>query len=249
MARNQKAHRAGYWWLLATAGGWIVGTAIAVVLAAIAKMWRVLQNAEYIYAFRAGVVFGSAGLVVGMVVGLGQWLVLRGRIRGAGWWILGTTVALGLGNAAGEIVFSWIANSLGPWKFVPFARAMWCWISGGAMCGLILGVAQWLVLRRRARSAGWWIPANILSWAAGAISGQYAGCAVLNLLGRGHSAGWAIVRVPWYDLPVPSIYYMVLNVGYWPGHLVVAVLVGVITGLVLARLLSRPIHDGANVSS
>jgi hypothetical protein len=34
----------------------------------------------------------------------------------------------------------------------------------GAVIGLILGSAQWLVLRRQVRSAGWWIVVNWLGW-------------------------------------------------------------------------------------
>lgn len=37
----------------------------------------------------------------------------------------------------------------------------------GAVGGAVLSFAQWLVLRRAATGAGWWIPANMLAWAAG----------------------------------------------------------------------------------
>jgi hypothetical protein len=38
---------------------------------------------------------------------------------------------------------------------------------GGAGLGGGIGIAQWLVLRCHARSAGWWIVASCLGWMAG----------------------------------------------------------------------------------
>lgn len=34
----------------------------------------------------------------------------------------------------------------------------------GAVAGAVLSFAQWLVLRKAAARAGWWIPANMLAW-------------------------------------------------------------------------------------
>jgi hypothetical protein len=39
--------------------------------------------------------------------------------------------------------------------------------AGGAALGVILGTAQWFVLRRHVRRAGLWIGANALAWAIG----------------------------------------------------------------------------------
>jgi hypothetical protein len=37
----------------------------------------------------------------------------------------------------------------------------------GCVLGPVLGVPQWLVLRRHVRRAGWWVLANSIAWAAG----------------------------------------------------------------------------------
>jgi hypothetical protein len=37
----------------------------------------------------------------------------------------------------------------------------------GAVAGAVLSFAQWLVLRKAAARAGWWIPANMLAWLGG----------------------------------------------------------------------------------
>jgi hypothetical protein len=34
----------------------------------------------------------------------------------------------------------------------------------GLILGTILGVPQWLALRRHVPKAGWWVPANALAW-------------------------------------------------------------------------------------
>ncbi len=49
----------------------------------------------------------------------------------------------------------------------------------GAVAGLGLGSAQWLVLRRSVSSAGWWLVASCVGWTAGLSLGS----GMLDLLG------------------------------------------------------------------
>ena len=39
----------------------------------------------------------------------------------------------------------------------------------GLGLGALLGLAQWFVLRRHLRQAGWWVPANATAWAVGMV--------------------------------------------------------------------------------
>lgn len=39
----------------------------------------------------------------------------------------------------------------------------------GLVLGPLLGVPQWLVLRRHLSRAGWWVPANALAWMLGMV--------------------------------------------------------------------------------
>jgi Na+(H+)/acetate symporter ActP len=51
-------------------------------------------------------------------------------------------------------------------------------IIAGGIAGLIVGIAQWLVLRRYVRHAAWWIIANGIGWAVtggGLMTGLGAG--------------------------------------------------------------------------
>jgi hypothetical protein len=48
-------------------------------------------------------VAGGAGAVVGAIVGALQWLVLRGRVARAGWWVLASTLAWMFSTVLGEV--------------------------------------------------------------------------------------------------------------------------------------------------
>jgi hypothetical protein len=234
-----------YWWILATAVSFFVGAGIATIAVFLTGAGLALNHVEKLDSFWHTLLWGSAGVVVGMVLGLGQWLVLRHKIRGAGGWILVTMLGFGLGNAIGSIVLSYVW-SLSPRTMLPtwdFTMALWCWASSGATCGLILGSAQWLVLRQVVRAPGWWIPINVVSWAIGTVSGWYTGGIIMHSFYYGHSAGWTIFRDTWYRSPVVSFANVVLDIIDWPGHLVVGILVGAMTGLALAWMLKRPIHN------
>jgi hypothetical protein len=62
-------------WMLATALSWLAG-AFLLLLAVPGGLQQLL-----------------AGFVVGPMVGLGQWLILRHEVRWAGWWIVVSTMA------------------------------------------------------------------------------------------------------------------------------------------------------------
>lgn len=155
-------------WVAANAIGETVGlgiTALAAIgLAAAGDTGRVL-----LIVATAGALV-AAGLVEGVAVGYAQWRVLRGPLPTmmTRSWITATVIgalvawALGLlpstlmsgGNAGSEPPFSDAQQFL-------FAAGM------GFVLGPVLGIPQWLVLRRFVRRAGWWVLANAVAWAAG----------------------------------------------------------------------------------
>jgi hypothetical protein len=126
------------------------------------------------------------GLVVGLFLGALQWLVLRGVLPGAGWWIPASTVGWGTGFYLGAVV-SHLVNLTD----FSFGLAL------GAVVGLLSGVFQWLVLRRRTRHAGWWILASIFSWTFALLFYQ-AGLSAIGLyfgLMVGMVTGWALIGI------------------------------------------------------
>ncbi len=70
-------------------------------------------------------------------------------------------------------------------------------ISGAALAvwGAAIGTAQWLVIRRGLRSAGWWIPATSAGWAlAGIVAGILSGLMGGAVTGVGRDVGvWGFV--------------------------------------------------------
>ena len=89
---------------------------------------------------------GVAGVVIGML----QWVVLRQRIRQAGWWILASAG----GWATGGV---FVATVLSPEVGVPV----------GTVLGAAMGASQWLILQRQLYRAGWWVIVSTLAWTIG----------------------------------------------------------------------------------
>jgi hypothetical protein len=117
----------------------------------------------------------GSGAIEASLVGLLQWRVLRGPLPGITWraWWLGT-----LGGALLAYVLGYLPSTLmdlaaaGEAPGAPPAEpAQWLVLLLAAGLGLVggavLSFTQWLVLRRRARGAGIWVPANMLAWALG----------------------------------------------------------------------------------
>ena len=96
-------------------------------------------------------VLGEVG--IGAAIGLAQWLVLRREVSNAGWWILASTVAWLVGW---EIVVAGLV--------VPPGVDIISSLITGAVVGLLMGVAQWLVLRQWTQYASLWILANVSVW-------------------------------------------------------------------------------------
>lgn len=133
---------------------------------------------KWILATTLGWVAGWAisEFAVGLMVGLGQWVVLRKRMERSEWWVL----VSGIGWAAGRGLVMAV--------FPPQNTVL----IGGTL-GIALGLAQWAVLRNHVVQAWWWIIVSALSWAVGltgffgaslvgAVAGAVTGLALEPLL-------------------------------------------------------------------
>ena len=150
MNANQMHSDRGYWlaWFLASVMGFGVGAVLGVSSA---------------YRFFPPDTFDTAhgitlGIVMGAIGGYFQWVVLRERITGTGLW--GLASALGFGSAMGLLI------AAGPAENDATAGVV---IVGSAF-GVVSGILQWLILRRKVRRAGWWLLANILGSLVGATA-------------------------------------------------------------------------------
>lgn len=139
----------GILWVVATTIGWVVGFFVCETLKA---FFESLSHSD--------------GLVIGFFVGLTQWLVLRGRLNHTGWWILLSTIGFGVGKAMGASIADAVPGAVG--------LAL-----DGAVIGGLLGILQWLVLRRQVAVAGRWVAASALAWAGG--------WSIISIIGEGAS--------------------------------------------------------------
>jgi hypothetical protein len=113
--------------------------------------------------------FGSAllgGLIVGAVIGTGQWLVAR-RLLDPRAWIPATAFAMGIGLAIGAWVVGY-GTSLGELALMGF------------ITGIPLGAAQAYLLRDRLANAWVWGAAMPLLWALGWTVSTFIGVSVDN---------------------------------------------------------------------
>jgi hypothetical protein len=97
---------------------------------------------------------GGDGLIIGAAIGIAQGLVVRRRIAPMGRWVLVSALGFGVGKFLGEAAAGGMPAVVGS-------------LLTGAIIGLSVGVAQWLVLRGKVTGAGWWLAANVAGWALG----------------------------------------------------------------------------------
>jgi hypothetical protein len=123
----------------------------------------------FVTSLRAGSVGGVVG---GGFVALCQHLILRRRLAAINGWVWVTLVAWTAGWASG-----WIAVDTFSALSAPYARGMPLTAVGmpltfviGVMAGALVGLAQWVILRRHVKRAGWWIAATAGSWGLAFVS-------------------------------------------------------------------------------
>ena len=92
--------------------------------------------------------------IVSLLTGALQYGLLRHYLPRMGWWVFATVAGWLLG-----ILLIALPDWLG-WTDMPVTNLDLIFL----VMGLAIGIAQWLLLRRRMARAGWWIAANALGW-------------------------------------------------------------------------------------
>jgi hypothetical protein len=136
-----------------------------------------LSNAEKtVGVIPAAVLAVLAGtLIEGTVVGTMQWLVLRRPLKSMRWrsWALATALGALVAWTLGMIpsTFFFRGADTATTSTTPMSDLMVYALAAamGLALGAILGVPQWLVLRRYVLKAGWWVLANALAWMLGMV--------------------------------------------------------------------------------
>ncbi len=134
-------------WIIASVAGGILGTLIGGAVES---------------ALRGGLGLQARFLVEGLCVGgVQMWVMSRLGVRWPSW-----LLASALGYLAGNLAAAYAVPPL-------LEATGLVWPGNGPLSletlafGLLVGLAQWVVLRRFLRRAGWWALASLLGWALG----------------------------------------------------------------------------------
>ena len=173
-ARAQWDWNLWFRWVLANAIGEVVGLGTAAVVG-VGLAWTIEKTMGAFGSLAMAGVMILVGTLEGIVVGIAQWLVLRRPIQNMSWrvWVLATAIGAFVAWTLGMIPSTLMAtNTAAAAAAAPPPEMSDVVMYGlaalmGAVLGPILGLPQWLVLRRHVQKAGWWVLANAAAWALG----------------------------------------------------------------------------------
>jgi len=176
MVVEERGRSVWLWWAVAGALGWGLSSPLGALLQA-SPLPRVYPPDAV-----------PPLVVQGLALGLAQWLIVRRYMPRAGWWAPATIIGVVL-----IVVVTIVAYE------TQDPRNIWLkYESGGLLEGLVLGVAQWLVLRQHVRRAGWWVIASAIGWLAVAFVGVLITASIARMIGPaafGTGAWWPMWRV------------------------------------------------------
>lgn len=128
-----------------------------------------------------------AAAVGALAAGTLQSFVLRRRVAGATYWVGANLAAI-----AAVALLAYVVGVVDAGE-------------GVAVLGTVLGVSQWLLLRRQLPKAGWWVLASSVGWVVGGlVSAIVSGVVAWALIGAvyGGISGAALVWL--LRRPVPA---------------------------------------------
>lgn len=159
-----------YRWILANAVGEGIGLGLTLIMGFV--LFAGAEKTLGPVAVAGLAILAGTG-IEGMVVGTAQWSVLRHPLPKLSWhtWALvtalGAFVAWTLGMIPSTFFLtqadSGATSSVQMDTFVIYGLAALM----GFVLGPVLGIPQWVALRRYVRKASWWVLANAVAWALG----------------------------------------------------------------------------------
>jgi hypothetical protein len=181
--RQAWAARLAMWcaWVAVTTVGWLLGSLGVLVV----QLWTTGAADALIRSVAGSALLGG---IVGLAVGVAQWLVLRREQDGAQSWIAVNAGAWAVAWAIGQAITGSMLDDYWLLGLVP----------GGLLLAVIVGVCQWLSLKRCAQRAGWWLPASLIAWSVTGVVCIYGGAGLLamGLAAFVGPAAWLIAAVP-----------------------------------------------------
>jgi hypothetical protein len=169
-------------WALATTVGWMLGCVAVLLL----QTWTTGAADALVHSTLGSAVLGG---IVGLGTGLAQWLLLRRALAAAASpWVPVNVAAWAVGWAVGQAITDALLDDYWLLGLVP----------GGLLLAALVGVGPWLLLRRLARRASWWLPASLLGWSAAGVMSMYGGAGLfaLGLAAFVGPVAWLIAAAP-----------------------------------------------------
>ncbi|GEM_PF-1952304 len=176
-----------------------------------------------------------SGIVSGGWFGFWQWLVLRKQISSSGKWILTSSI----GMAAGTLLSSLIIYAISSDPISEYIDSVDFSIlamlaTPGIINGIVIGISQWLVLREWTYRAGWWVVIMPVSFTLGLLIFS-SGFILWYLLALFIQISALTER---NALQFSDIWNIeTLRIFVMSGACVGAISIGLITGVLLNRLL------------
>ena len=220
MDADRKDFPPTFWmrWVIATTFGFIIGGAISGALVMAGEIRFASVTSPWIGATALAAAEAVAFGLHGAVLGGAQSFAMRSSVVRPGRWFLATTggwAAAGILSGILGGAFGGALTGVGP-DYGRIGRVIA--FAGGITFLIFPGLLQWLALRREAPRAGWWIPAQALSFlAATAVSFP-----AMMVIGR--AVGWDFPSAPAWGLM----------------GIVAGLIYGAISGALLIRLLRQP---------
>jgi hypothetical protein len=225
-------------WTLATAITWAVGSNhIPLVLGSVPTEMAALG---LIVLWLIVLVIGG---LAGLLLGAAQWQIIRlwGNPHLSWPWVVATAIGLGVGWTIGSYLALWTIQAIdfdpreqlfyglpvvrpNPLELVLRAAVV------GAVVGLIIGVAQWLALRRTVPNAGIWIQVSVVAWLVGVVLYHIAYI----------SSGGPLLAPSWDPGISDDAYIAARRLSNVLGWLAGGLAVGLITALSMRHILATP---------
>jgi hypothetical protein len=159
-------------WVFANALGEMVGLGLTFAVG-IGSAQLTGESQGFGVAIGQGLLMVASGAIEGVIVGSAQWWVLQGVFPEIGRkaWVAATLVGALVAWTFGSIPATLMNMNAEPTvtTLAEPETALILLMAGlmGALLGIVLALAQWIVLRRHVRNAWWWLPANSAAWLLG----------------------------------------------------------------------------------
>ncbi|MDX9993517.1 MAG: hypothetical protein RBS68_15855 [Anaerolineales bacterium] len=128
--------------------GWTLTTGLGLLIG-------FLPSGFLAQAFGLGLARVLSPLLAGILIGMGQWLILRNYLSDCSQWIPAAGAAWAIGYAVGIYIFQ------------IFPPGLEYGLLGVILFGLVAGGLQWPLLRREIPQIVPWLLANVLGWSLG----------------------------------------------------------------------------------